>query len=584
MKSLKFAAFGVALAVLANLAGCTTVKPATQTQSAVQQSSAAQPKPAQQSPAKPQYPVRSFSQDALYKLLVAEVAGYRGQYDTALHNYLDAARETMDPGVAARATRLAAYLKRDDIALQAVRIWIQVAPQSIDAQQYAAELLMEHGDIKGAVAHLEAIKRLGGDADFPTFAYKAANLSSADHRMLIDAFSKLAAQFPDDNELLFSKAVLLEQNGQPEAALAITNQLMSAKPIPNVVVLKVNALRKLHRNKEAIAFLQHTLGDMKSNRRLRLIYAQMLFEGNRLDEARKQYEIVHQQSPSDGDILFALSLISLEQKNYKSAENYLHQMLHWHRRVSAAHYYLGGIAAQKKDMATALSQYKQVTDGYEFLPAQARIAAILFDEGKEQDARTWLETARANYPDQYDQLIIVEAQLLSGHGLKNQVLEFLNKAIAADPDNTDLLYYRAMTGEKFGRLHILERDLSKIIRLDPNNADALNALGYTLADQTDQYEKALELIQRALQIKPNEPAYLDSLGWAMYRLKHYNRAVIALKKAYSMFPNDEVAAHLGEVLWVTGKKAEANKIWENALQRKPDSEALQKVIHKFTGH
>ena len=141
----------------------------------------------------------------------------------------------------------------------------------------------------------------------------------------------------------------------------------------------------------------------------------------------------------------------------------------------------------------------------------------------------------------------------------------------------------AMTGEKFGRLDVLERDLKKIFRIDPDNAEAWNALGYTLADQTDRHEEALKLIQRALKLKPNEPAYIDSLGWANYRLKHYDKAVTELKKALRMYPNDQVAAHLGEVLWVTGKKAEASKVWENALQRKPDSSVLKKVIRKFTG-
>lgn len=586
LNSLKIAIFPAMLVVLALLASCSTVKPAGPSPRAATETPAAPAHTAEQAKQEPtpdEYPVRPFTKDELYDLLVAELAGYRGHYDTALHKYLAVTKETRDPGVAARTTRLAAYLKHDHIALQAATIWSQVEPKDVDAHRYAADLLMRAGDIKGAVAHLEAIKRLGGDPDFPMFAYRAANLSKQDRDTLIDGIDKLAKEFPDDTELQFSKAVLLEQNGQLEDALAVTNQLLAKKLDVKTVLLKVNALKSLHRNKEAMTFLQRTVKQVKDNRRLRLIYARLLFENNRLNDARRQYEIVHEQSPGDGDILFALALISLEQKDYPTAHKYLEEMLHYHRRVGEAHFYLGTIAEQNKDYASALNQYKQVDDGYEFLPAQARIASILFDEGKEQEARTWLETARANHPDRYDQLIIIEAQLLSDHGKKDQVFSFLNNAIEADPDNTDLLYFRAMTGEKFGRLDILERDLKQIIRIDPNNADALNALGYTLTDQTDRHEEALKLIQRALKLKPNEPAYIDSLGWAMYRLKHYDQAVIELKKALRLYPNDEVAAHLGEVLWVTGKKAEANKVWQNALQRKPDSQVLKKVIHKFTG-
>lgn len=592
LKSLKIAVFPVLLLVLGMLASCSTMQPAgpaskaaapkSSKAPAAPQTAQAQPRP-EQPPSPDEYPVRPFRKGELYDLLVAELAGYRGDYGIALRKYLKVAEESHDPGVAARTTRLATYLKHDHIALEAAKIWVQVDPKDVDAHRYAADLLMQAGDIKGVVRQLEAIKHLGGDADFPMFAYRAASLTKDDRDTMIDGLDKLIKQFPDDHELMFSKAVLLEQNGQLHEALEVTNQMLARKPDVNVVVLKVNALKNLHKNKEALAFLKHTITQMNGNRRLRLIYARLLFENQRLSAARRQYEIVHKQSPNDGDVLFALALISLEQQDYPSAHGYLEEMLDEHHRVGEAHFYLGTIAESKKHYAEALRQYKQVGEGYEFLPAQARIASILFEQGKEQQARTWLQTARANHPQSYDQLILIEAQLLSDHNLEHQVFKFLDKAIAKDPDNTDLLYFRAMTGEKFGRLDILEHDLRKIIRIDPNNADALNALGYTLADQTNRHKEALKLIKRALKIKPNEPAFIDSLGWANYRLKHYNKAVSELKRALSMYPNDQVAAHLGEVLWVTGKKAEANKVWDHALQRKPDSKVLKKVIRKFTG-
>ena len=584
LKSLNFAARAASILVLALLASCATVKPAESTPKTPATTEAASSQPeAPVEPTPDEYPVRPFTKDQLYELLVAELAGYRGQYDRALRSYLEVAKETGDPGVAARTTRLATYLKHERIALAAVKIWVKGEPDSVDAHRYAADLLMREGDIKGAVANLAAIKRYGGDPDFPMFVYRAAGLSVAQRNILISEFGQLESEFPDDDDLRFSKAVLFEQNSQFSEALAITNELLARRSDPNVVVLKVDALKKLDRDKEALELLDSSVRDMPDNRRLRLIYARMLFENHRLPDALKQYEKVRQQSPTDGDVLFALALISLEQKDYAAAHRYLDDMVRFHRRVGEAHFYLGTLAEQQNDLDTALAEYKQVGDGYEFLPAQARIAAILFDKGEEQNARQWLESARQKYPDHYDQLIIVEAQLLSERGMESEVFKFLNKAVAADPQNTELLYFRAMTGERFGRLNILERDLKTIIKLNPDNADALNALGYTLTDQTDRHEEALKLIQRALQIKPNEPAYIDSLGWAMYRLKRYDKAVFELKKAYGLYPNDEVAAHLGEVLWVTGKKSEANKVWNDALQRAPDSQVLKEVIHKFTG-
>jgi tetratricopeptide (TPR) repeat protein len=139
-----------------------------------------------------------------------------------------------------------------------------------------------------------------------------------------------------------------------------------------------------------------------------------------------------------------------------------------------------------------------------------------------------------------------------------------------------------MTGEKFGDLSILERDLRAIITIQPGNADALNALGYTLTDRTDRHEEALALIERALAINPSEAAFIDSLGWALYRLENFTESVAHLRKALELFPNDEVAAHLGEVLWVMGERLEANEVWRKALELAPQSEILKKIIQQFT--
>lgn len=574
------------------LGGCASVPPASDAADAekssadepMQTASAEDVRAAEQRRPEPEeYPVSPFSRETLYQLLVAEVAGYRGEYETALQKYLQTAIETRDPGVAARATRLAAYLKQNDAALTTAQIWAEEDPEDIDAHRHVADQLMRAGDLEGAVYHLEAVKRLGGLADFPMFAYRAANLDDEGRNALLAVVDRMLAEFPDDEQLLFSKAVLLEQNGDFEGSLAISNQLMETSEDVNVVTLKVNTLKNLHRTGEAVSFLEETLDALPENRRLRLIYARALFEVDRLDDARSQYELVLEQSPSDGDILFALALIAMEQGRDDEAKTYLERMVRWDRRAGEAHFYLGSIAERNGDVEVALREYKQAGDGYEFLPAQSRIAELLVEQGRVEEARTWLETRRGEYPSRYDQLLMVEAQLLSERGLRDPLFDLLDTAIDSDPENVDLLYYRAMTGQRFDRLDILERDLRRIISIDPDNADALNALGYTLTDQTDRHEEALALIERALEIKPNEAAFIDSLGWVMYRLGNYEEALKHLRRALELFQNDEVAAHLGEVLWVIGEKAEARQVWENALEFAPDSEILKRVIQRFTG-
>jgi tetratricopeptide (TPR) repeat protein len=196
----------------------------------------------------------------------------------------------------------------------------------------------------------------------------------------------------------------------------------------------------------------------------------------------------------------------------------------------------------------------------------------------------YLGNLRADNPDSSDQLVMIEAQAFVDRGMQDEAYELLDQVIDANSSNVDLLYFRAMTGQKFDRLDILERDLKQIIQLEPENADALNALGYTLTDQTERHEEALELIERALAIKPNEAAFIDSLGWVHYRLQNFELAIQHLRRALELFTNDEVAAHLGEALWAIGDTVEAKKVWDEALKIAPDSEILQRVIEKFTAN
>ena len=171
--------------------------------------------------------------------------------------------------------------------------------------------------------------------------------------------------------------------------------------------------------------------------------------------------------------------------------------------------------------------------------------------------------------------------MLTERGLADEVLAFLDDVIAEDPRNIDMLYFRAMTGQRFDRLDVLEADLRRVLDIDPDNADALNALGYTLTDQTERHEEAFVLIERALAQKPDEPAFIDSMGWVHYKLGNYELALQYLQRAYELFRNDEVAAHLGEVLFVMGQHERAWEVWDTALAEAPESEILKSVMDRF---
>ena len=532
-------------------------------------------------PAPEDYPVAPFEGDSLYQLLVAEVAGYRSQYDLALEKYLAATIDTQDPGVAARATRLAQYMKRDEEALTAVMVWAKRDPDNIDAHRHAADLLLRAGRLEEAIVHMEAVKNLGGLAKFDVFAYRAAGLSESQRISLLEAITEMLARHPGDEQLMFSRAVLLEQTGDMEGALALTDELLQTSSNVNVVILKMSILRTLERTDEAKDFLRLKLEDFPDNRRLRLVFARMLFEDGELEQAKAQYSEVLRQSPNDGDVLFALALIALDQGNDAEAKGHFERMIRWNRRSGEAHYYLGGIAEREGDSEAALRYYRQAGNGYEYLPAQGRIVSILADDGRIEEARAHLERARQRQPDREQQLTIIEAQLLTERGMADEVLAFLDEVIAENPRDIDMLYFRAMTGQRFDRLDVLEADLRRVLDIDPDNADALNALGYTLTDQTERHEEAFVLIERALAQKPDEPAFIDSMGWVHYKLGNYELALQYLERAYELFRNDEVAAHLGEVLYVMGEHERALQVWQDALAEAPESDILKSVMDRF---
>jgi len=494
---------------------------------------------------------------------------------------VDAVVETRDPGVAARATRLALYLKKYAVALETTLIWAEVDPENVDARRHAVDLLLRAGKLEPAIGHMEAVKQLGGKASFDVFAYRAADLAPKQRAAVLAAITEMLDRHPGDEQLLFSRAVLLEHSDQLPEALAIAEELLAVSEKPNVIVLKARILDAMQRKDDAIAYLTGIVAVPQPDRRLQLILARMLFEEGDLEAAKVQYNNALNVSPNDGDVLFALALIALEQGDDLQAQGHLERMVRWNRRSGEAHYYLGGIAERRSDTTAALQAYAQTGEGYEFIPAQARIASLLANEGLWEEARAHLGNLRTQKPEHRQQLIFIEAQLLADRGQEQEVLDFLDAILQQEPENVELLYYRAMTGQRFGQLDILEADLRRVIELDPGNADALNALGYTLTDQTNRHEEALELIEKALTIKPDEAAFIDSLGWVQYRLNNFEMALTYLRRAYDMFRNDEIAAHLGEVLWVAGDKSEANQVWEEALELAPESEILKNVIQRF---
>ncbi len=525
----------------------------------------------------------SFTQDTLYSLLVAELAGQRNRFDIALDNYVVQAEKTQDPAVSERAFRIAEYLGVDQAALDTSLIWAKNDPENIDAQRAAAIQLARAGRYDDSMRYMEKVLQGQGDTHFDFLALSAAETDQDTRNGLLTSFDRLLQKYPDNSQLVFGKALLLQQDGKSEAALS----LLEAHPPQDSeiapILLRARLLQGLDRGSEALPLLRKTIAKHPDDKRLRLTYARMLVEQDRVDDAKVEFANLLQQYPDDDELRYSLALVSLEAKAWAEAEGYLEDLISRESHVDAAHLNLGRIREERNDVAGALSEYALVGPGNDYLPAQLRQADILIANGRSDEAARRLNEARDAQPDYAIQLYLIEAETLGNNGKDEQALRVLEKAIKQYPDDLNLLYTRAMLAEKRDDLPQMEKDLRSIITREPENAMALNALGYTLADRTTRYAEARGLIEKAHQINPDDPAVLDSLGWVNYRLGNLDEAERLLRRALERFPDHEVAAHLGEVLWANGKRREARQVWAKAFEAQPDSPILRKTVLRLTG-
>lgn len=242
-----------------------------------------------------------------------------------------------------------------------------------------------------------------------------------------------------------------------------------------------------------------------------------------------------------------------------------------------------GLAEEiNEDIDQALIWFASVpVESSRYQPAQARYLNLLAERGEIEKARNHLKLLRKENPNKAIQYFLFEASFLREQGDDVAAFDIYSEALTEFPDNKELLYGRAMVSEPLNRLSVLEQDLRIILEKEPNNAQALNALGYTLTDRTDRHEEALILIKKAVELKPNDPFYLDSLGWVYYRLGNLQVAERYLRQAVEIQSDAEFLAHLGEVLWLLDKKAEAEEMWQQGLEQDENNKLLLNTMRRF---
>lgn len=533
---------------------------------------------------KPRSPTEnSFSQDS-YHLMVAEIAIFRGQTDLAVEHYMRVAESQNNPEIAERAVRIAVYSQNLEAASKAAQRWIELAPDRVEARQIIAAIYIRQKKTDEAFRYLDDIIETSEISDMQLFGSLLGVLAREKNTETVLAVTrKIAQKYPDRAHAQFLHGMLAAQGGESEESLAYLDKALANEDIEGVHNARAKVLIKLGRREEAVVSLQKAVRARPDDQKLRLTYARLLVDVKQYEKARIEFEKLHRASPDDADLLYTLGLLSLESQRLDDAEKYMLKLVKMNQREGESQYYLGRVNEGKGQYQKAIDWYRQVHVGEYLFDAKLRIADLFSESGRYKEAHDHLDAMlKGSQSDgSLVRIYLSKGELLHKENRYKEAVDVYSTALNIVPGNTDLLYARALVAERIGRLDILEADIRNILKTEPNNAHALNALGFTLADQTDRYQEAYGYLKRAIEIMPDDPAIIDSYGWVNYRLGKYDEAIRLLRRALSRLDDNEIAAHLGEVLWVSGEQDEARKVWQRALKKSPKDPLIQKIMHRL---
>jgi tetratricopeptide (TPR) repeat protein len=589
MRRILLASLGIALAACAQQPrqGAPAAVPATaQAQTpaptaAAAPAAAAAAAAAAEAAAQAALPKQELTEEVLYEYLLAEVAGQRGALGLSAQAYADLARQTRDPRIARRAAEVALYARMPGAAIDAARIWYEAEPDSMSALQALTSLLIGAKRQDEALPYLQKMleRHSDGDGFLQLSRLLAGSQGKAQSLKLVQQLTQPYPKVAQAHFALAQAAV-----GAEDAGLALAEVRAASKLKPEWELPVLLEAQLLQRQSNAIA-LQRLAGFLErhpKSREVRLGYARLLVTEQKYTEARAEFQTLSKDFPDNADVVFAVGVLSLQLHDYKLADANFKRLLELpYRDRDTVRLYLGQIAEDQKDYPEALRWYDEVGGGDLYLRAQMRYALVLSKQGKLDAARAHLRQVEPGSAEGRVQLLLTEAQMLRDAKRPEEAFNLIGEALKNMPEQPELLYDYAMVAEKLGRMDLLESSLKKVIRLQPDHAHAYNALGYSLADRNLRLPEAQQLIEKALALAPEDPFIIDSMGWVLYRQGKLREALEYLRKAYSARPDPEIAAHLGEVLWVAGEHGEAEKIWLEANKKTPDNDALNSTIKRF---
>ena len=520
--------------------------------------------------------------DVMSYVFSAEILGAEGDLSGAAAKYLEAALISEDPEIAERATRIAVSAGEWQMVALASDRWAMLNPTSLDARELAAGSRLKEGDYVGAEYQLARLLEMTSSDKAQGWRIVTSLLAPAPDKVRASkVLDSLMKDFAADSnvDILIARSQLAARNGSFEQAVSLANSAIELDPEKTDSLIWAGRLA-ISMGNEALALSRYRQAweTIPQDPQIAMAYAELLKRNNELTAA----QAVLAQLPDTPDMRFTRIVFAIDANDRDTAEIlYRGFSRSKYAETPEAAFQAAQSAEVLEYHREAINWYKQVT-GELSLRAVMRQVFLLANLGEIEEARTMLIDLRAQAGSGVrSQSYQAEAQILQGAGREDDALKVLNDAMAVLPEDIPVRYARALLAVTLGQLELAERDLRQIISAQPDNAAAINALGYTLADLTERYEEAEQLILQAYELQPDDPSIIDSMGWVSYRLGRLSEAEAYMREAWKLLRNAEVAAHLGEVLWARGQKDEARSLWILGAQLPGDNKTLAETMKRF---
>ena len=554
--------------------------------------------PAQASPAPTtdQAPPPQSALDAalFYQLLMGELNVRSGSPGSGFSIILDAARKTRDPALFQRAVDLALQSRSGESALQAAQAWKSALPGSTEANRYILQILLALNRVDEAGKALSVSIR-----DLPEAEQNAAIASVPrifvrvqDKKTAADTVEKALATALKQSSTAAAAWTTVgrmrREAGQLALAVEATRQGRAADasaPGPLILALSLASAAPT----EITPLLAQAMQDAVQPE-LRLGYARHLIGQSQQAQALQQLARLNAEHPSFADGWLVHGLLLQETGQLAEAEQKLRQHVtlaqtsqdnEVQSRLSEALLALAQMAQRQGQLNQAEQWLAQVPLDTDPIKLASRRADLLTQQGRQDEARQVLAQIKTNNAEQATRKTLVQSMWLRENKLADQAYNLLKQAMAEQPQNTDLMSEMAMVSEKLKRFDEMESVLRELMKRKPEDPHAFNALGYSLADRNVRLDEARQLITQALKLAPEDAYIQDSLGWVAYRQGQHAEALKILQAAFKARPDAEIAAHLGEVLWIMGQRQEAGTVWREGLLLKADNDTLVETMKRF---